>query len=470
MRELLDERSWAEAVFGQCEIGDKRLTRRLVEYAARQAEQPGASAHAVCQGSGALKEGTFRFLRNDRVEPEAIAEGGFRSVADRLEAGVDVLVIEDTTTLNYHHEVAGELGEIGGVKDHPTRAFLVHSALAVARKGGEVHGLLDQVWWTRVGARSVSKSKRAYRDKEAYKWQRSSERVRARVSNTASLVWLCDREADIHEYLVDKCEHGDRFVVRAMHDRLLVDSHKRLWQHMRAQPVRLEREVEIGQRGKQRGANPKESRPARTATVQVRAGRVTLCIKDQKGGKRGEPLTVGAVYVVEPQAPEGVEPLEWMLLTTEPIDTDEQAVAVIECYERRWLIEEYHKVWKTGCRVEMRRLQTADNLQREGVILAFIATRILALNLAMRANPDKPCDEVLPGDAWKCLHASVEPHKALPARPPDVAWAYKALAKLAGWICTKRGQLPSHLTIWKGWMRLDERLTGWQLALSAMET
>lgn len=171
MEMIADERMWAQEVFGRCNLGDTRRTDRLVDYASRQGRTPEASSHAVCDGSGALKEGTFRFLRNEHVDPEKISEGGFLSTIERCSSREAVLVIEDTTTVNYHHEVAEELGTVGGVGGRQTRGFLVHSALAVDAHSREVIGLLEQHWWTRSSRKSKKHhKKREYHDKESYKW------------------------------------------------------------------------------------------------------------------------------------------------------------------------------------------------------------------------------------------------------------------------------------------------------------
>lgn len=461
------EERWAEDTFGSCDLGDKRRTKRLVDYASRQARHPEQSSHAVCEGSGALKEGTFRLLRNEDVDPDAILEGGFNSTIAKCDTQGDILVTEDTTTMQYWHEVADELGDVGGIDGKASRGFLVHSALALDLDGGHLLGLVDQQYWTRAKKRPGAKQrkKRQYRDKEAFKWQRCSEQIKERMEKTEHLIWVCDREADIHEYLQYKIAQGDRFVVRAAQNRTVDGTMGHLWEQLKSEPVRHTRTVAINQRGRQRGVKPKATRPARKATIEVRAAEVTFAPRGPAKRTSREPITLRAVYLFEPDAPEGIEPLEWMLLTSEPIKTKSDLEKIVRCYEYRWLIEEYHRVWKTGCRAEKRRLQSRSNLRRVLAVLAFIAVRIMQLRTGFGQTRKERCDRYLPAPYWQCLYASVERGKKLPKRPPTADWAVRALAKLAGWIETKRGMPPGYLTLWKGWAVLETRVDGWLLAM-----
>ena len=142
-------------------------------------------------------------------------------------------------------------------------------------------------------------------------------------------------------------------------------------------------------------------------------------------------------------------------------------MTVIHYYELRWLIEEFHKSWKTGCRIEQRPVQSVDNLERLAVITAPIAVRLLQLRAATESNPSCSCERILTRDEWHCLWATVEFDKRLPRKPPTVQWSLHAIAKLAGWRDTKRTGRWGWETLWKGWARLEERVTGWELARQA---
>ena len=156
--------------------------------------------------------------------------------------------------------------------------------------------------------------------------------------------------------------------------------------------------------------------------------------------------------------------MEWMIVTSEPVSTKQAAIEVIRYYELRWLIEEFHKSWKSGCRIQERPVQAAENLERLAVITAQVAVRLLQLRSLATTSPDLPCDSILNRDEWQCLWATVEPSKRVPRSPPTISWVLYAVAKLAGWRDTKRTGRVGWATLWKGWAKLEDRVAGWMLA------
>jgi hypothetical protein len=313
-----------------------------------------------------------------------------------------------------------------------------------------------------VGKRGkrIPRDKRQIKDKESFKWQRTSERLRALLGKKTMLATLsvCDREADIYEYLLYKLGHGERFVVRAARDRILaVDSEDPKDRQLFAVMARATSfgvsSVEIPQRG---------GRPARVADLTMRAARVALH-RGRHKDRRLPNLETNVVLACEESPPKGTQPLTWILLTTEPIGTREDVERVLRLYRLRWRIEEFHKAWKSGAGVEKRRLQTARNLHRLAVILAFIAVRLLQLRELAETAPETPCDSLLPEVHWKMLWASTE-RRHLPNRPPGLQWALHALGRLGGWKDTKRTGRVGWDALWAGWFKLRERLRGYELA------
>jgi hypothetical protein len=463
---IADEGEWAQELLGGCELGDARRTKRLVDMASRLARHAGASMAKSCDGDGAAQLASYRFLRNEAIGAEAIGEGGFAAVARQAGAAQRVLALEDTTTLSFRHALAERLGPVGSEVGAKTHGYLVHSVLLVAGESERTLGLIEQRWWSRDPARHGQKharKRRAYAEKESVKWQRASERMAERLgAQMAQVVSVCDREADLYEYLRYKREHGQRFVLRAKVDRPLNGEEKRLFSALQEQAVLIaHKEVHIAQRG---------ARKARTARLELRAGAVELCAPVQGGAKRPR-VAVHAVLAREVDAPEGVKPLCWRLVTSEPIDSADAVKQVVRDYELRWRIEEFHKAWKSGVGVERQRLQSASNLERMMVITAFIAVRLLQLREAAQAPAagDTPLEESLLGpEEWRVLWRSTE-RRASPSKPPSAQWAYRALAKLGGFTDTKGTGRPGWATLWDGWFRLQERLEGYRLA-QQMET
>lgn len=454
-----DARRWAEETFGRCRLGDIRRTARLVKLAGAMAGQVGRSPSHACGGDAAANEGAYRLLRNPGVVPEDIAEGGFAATAQAAAGSDTLLALEDTTTLSYEHGVVSELGDLGGDARSAKRGFFVHSVLLVDAQSGSSVGLIEQERWRRepqARGQRHRRRERPYEDKESFKWQRASQRMAARLGETmARTLSVCDREADIYEYLKYKRQAGERFVVRAAWDRRATGDVGHLFAALEQSALLGEHPVQLAQRGGPQG------RRAREARLQVRAATLTL-----RAPRRGEdlgPIEVNAVLAQEGAPPKGEEPVYWLLLSSEPVATLAEVCELLRYYALRWRVEEFHKAWKSGAGVEQRRMQSADNLERVAVILAFIAVRLLQLREALEEDTghatraSRPCTDVLSAPEWKVLWITHN-RKRPPKRPPTLKWAYEAIAKLGGWADTKRTGRASWQTMWHGWFRLQERV------------
>lgn len=456
-----DELEWSRQMFGECELGDARRTERLVSVAARMSKQMGRSLAKSCQGDSAALLGSYRLLRNDEVKPEAIRAGGFAGVAQHAQDYALLLAIEDTTSVSYQHAVADELGITGNQKDAKRRGFQVHSVLLLDAVGETTMGLIEQAQWCRAPkdyGKKHARKQRAYEDKESHKWEQASQRTAERLGATmVRTISVCDRESDVYEYLDYKRRNAQRFVIRAKVDRRVVDGAQNLFSTLSHEAARLSRyTVNVVQRG---------GRKARQATVRLRSLRLTLQAPTGSAGHR-DPLTVNAILAEEVDAPPNVEALRWVLLTTEPVGSADEARQVVRYYELRWRIEDYHKAWKSGVGVERQRFQSVANLERMLVITAFLAVRLLQL----RENLDRPdeseqasCDRLLNEDEWTVLWGSTQ-RSAPPMTAPSIRWACLAVAKLGGFTDTKRTGRPGWDTMWHGWFRLQERLEGYQMS------
>lgn len=460
-----DTGRWAQRLFGGCELGDKRRTARMVKVAQQLASHVGSSPLEACGGDEAASEGAYRLLRNQAVEVDAIAEGGFSATVESARGCEVVVAAEDTTTLSYNHAVASQLGDVGGAEDGSHRGFIVHSVLLIDALSGRTLGLVEQQRWCRERSRRAQKhrrSERAYPTKESAKWESASRRMQARLgaSLMQRVVSVCDREADVYEYLCYK--RDSRYVVRAAQNRRTKVAGEGLFGCVASAPWLGERTITVAQRGGKAG------RKARQARLEVRGGSVVLR-SPKRDASLGE-LEVNAVVAREVDAPAGVEPVSWTLLTSEAVGDFEAACTVLDYYALRWRIEEFHKAWKSGTRVEHRRMQRASNLERMALILAFVAVRLLQIREALFDEPSGAratgrCTEVLSVEEWKVLWITRE-HTRPPRQVPDLRWAYESIAKLGGWIDTKRTGRAGWDTVWDGWFRLQDRVEGYRAAQS----
>jgi hypothetical protein len=374
-----------------------------------------------------------------------------------------VLAIQDSTGVGFKHPSAQVLAAEG----NPT-GFVVHSTLLVdPATGGGIVGVVDQERWVRDPKKVGEKRpRRSYHERESFKWEAANERIGHRIADMSRVVMVCDREADIYDYLTYLCGRGQRFVVRACTDRELETFDGRLWTAVESSPVLGERTVRVQQRGGQlggKGQKARSPRPGREAVVTIRSAKVQLKAPRGHGGDN-TPLEMTAVLVREEKAPAGETPLEWMLLTTESAATFAEAYVVVGYYEKRWFIEEFHKAWKSGCRVDKRPLQSPDTLERMMSITAHVAVRLLQLRAVSETSADASCATLLDTAEWQCLWATTQRGKPLPKRAPTVRWAYVAIGRLGGWQDTKRTGRIGWSTLWHGWDILQSQVVGWRAA------
>jgi hypothetical protein len=469
-----DPKEWAAQVFGGCELGNLSRTNRLIKYAAAQAAKPTNSTGSLFKGEHAGMIGAYRFLSNDHVEPSEIGAGVYKHTAGQckkvVEKGGEVVVVEDSSTVGFSHDVAEELGDIGGAEGTKKRGFIVHTALAFDAKTGDILGLVDQQRWVRPDKRPSrnERKQRPYEEKEQVKWQRTSEHVRELLGPQMShVIHTCDREADIFEYLQNKIDHGERFVVRAAYNRRIQGPSAEIKNHLREElkkaSVLGERTATIQQRGRVRGPKVKPARKEEKVPVSVRSATVTLLVTQKSKFPNRVPTTVNAVWVREEEESaraRSSEPLDWLLLTSESVDSFTAASRVIELYEGRWRIEEHFKILKSGCGLKDRRLQSAGGLERLLVILSAIATRIQQLGVWANADPKGSCEKVLSREYWTVLFLMIAKDKSLPKRPPTLRWAMESIAKLGGWTDSKRNGRMGWISLWRGWLDLEAHVEG----------
>ena len=376
-----DVQSWSENIFGKCALGDARRTKRLVKMAASLARSTGQSVVKSIEDESQV-EGAYRLLRNAQVLSEDIAEGGFCATAALVKNVGTLLALEDTTSLNFRHSVADELGYIGPPRQKK-KGMQVHSVLLLNAESKETLGLVEQSRWLRQASALASKNQRArqaYHDKESFKWQRSSEAVAERLGDTMQhTISVCDRESDIYEYMHYKVSAGQRFVVRTHYNRKLDESGHKLFDTVRELEGVDTYKARIEQKG---------GRAARTATMELAYAPVRVLAPDRK---QKDFTALELTVVTCREISKSSQPVEWILLSTERVSSAKDARRIVSYYEARWKIEEFHKAWKSGgTQIEKSRLQSVGNLERMAVILAFIAVRLLQLREVVHLDISGP--------------------------------------------------------------------------------
>lgn len=440
---------WAERECGPAPLGDARLRRRFVSIARAFYSRPQATIPAACNGERATVKAVYRFLDNDEVTLAKLLAPHQAQTLTRMAPEPVVLAVQDTTSLNYTAHLATEgLGPIGP-KSSGAQGIVLHDTLAVTPAGLAL-GVLDAQVWTRDEA--DPDAGRSIEQKESRKWLRSYEAAataQAQLKRTR-VISVGDREADVYELFALARERleagGPDLLVRAREDRCVTDGDQpHLWAALAAQPVAGYRQVLVP---------PRPGRRARPAELSVHFGPVVL--KPPQGKSALGPIRLWAVYAYERCAPTGVEPLEWMLLTTVEVRDFDQACEKIDWYTQRWMIEVFHRTLKSGCRIEHRQLGTVRRLENCLAIDMMVAARIMHLTWLGRTCPDLPCTIYFEDDQWKALYCFQKKTRLPRPTAPTIKEVIGWIGKLGGHLGRKSDGPPGTQALWEGLQRADD--------------
>jgi len=458
---LARNKSWVESEFMGLDLGDKRLNDRLLRLTEQLTSQPTASINQACEDWADTKA-AYRFFQNPRVEVNQIRLPHQQRTQARMGAYPLVLAIQDSTLLDYssHPQTTG-LGPIGTTAQQ-SRGLVMHSTLVMTPDGLPL-GILSQQVWAREDEPSEltawQKQQRPIEEKESLKWLTALRETATLTPMGVEVVSVGDREADVYELFVEAAKLQTGLLVRAAQERCLMPPEQgQLWDNLASQPMMGTYQVKVA---------AKKHEAARTATVTIRYAPVTL--KPPYRPKPTEdqdplpPVELVAILVTEVDPPTEATPLEWKLLTNYPTLTPDDVLARIEWYCHRWTIEIFHKILKSGCKVEDCRLQSEERLQPYLAVQSIVAWRILWLTQIHRIQPDAPCTLVLADHEWQALYA-ISRHTAVPSPTvPTVRQALLWIAQLGGFLGRKNDGFPGCTVIWRGWKRLADLADMWLL-------
>jgi len=450
----LDPEVWSELEFDACQLGDKRRTRRLVSYARQMAEKPDASTPRQTESWSDCK-GVYRLFQRPEVTFESVT-AVHRQRTRNLAPGT-YLVVSDTTELDYGYESPRRgLGRLTAEKH---RGFFLHTALVLAAENGQVVGIGAQELFTR----SLTKKKRVHRvggrkrASEAEVWGRLMDQVQPQRPAGVKLIHVCDRGADNFDVFSHLQVKGDSWVIRAGQLTRKVrygEEVLKLSQVLKTANVLGSYQVQVRANGKQKG---------RWAEVEVRAVEVTL-LRPREGSTafvmdrdiREIPTRVVEVREVRP--PDDEEPLHWVLYTRESASAFAEAWRVVEYYEQRPHVEDYHKCLKTGLKVEGRQYQSRDRLEPVIGVICIQAVRLLQLRDVARNSPDTPAKGFVPSE-WL---ETMQHIRRRPVAIHTVRDFLRAVAGLGGFLGRKCDGEPGWITLWRGLETLLIALRGYR--------
>lgn len=443
--------SWASRELEYTQLGDKRRERRLEKIVEDLAGSPESSVPLASRDRAAL-QGMYDFWSNRRVKAADILSGHIWSTVNRCDTWRTVLSVQDTTELDY----SGQRNKrgLGYLRGAHTQGALLHSVIAVGWDGRPL-GLLHQRMWARAG-RGTKSQRRSIREKESGRWIEGMQRSEALLSPLTHVITIADREADIYELLACERRQNSDYLIRIYHDRQVKESldgeERLLRQVLRSQ--------EIG------GYFPLELRrtprsEARETLMWVTWASVWLQVPSQHPEREKlRSVRVQVVWAIEAECEIDQRPVEWILVTSLPIDCFEQAQTVLRWYSYRWLIERYHYTLKSGCRVEHLQLESLDRLERAVACYAIVAWRLLWLTYVVRPL-DEPDSDLSAGweledEEWLALCRYKGVSYQGEDCPVGLQQCIRWIAELGGFLGRKSDGAPGARTIWRGLRRLRD--------------
>jgi len=455
-------------------LGDKRLNKRLEKIVAGLGSRPNESIPSATSNRAEM-EAVYRFLDNDKVTPEGVLSVHFANTEERCSQHAVAILVQDTTELNLtrpEQQVDGM-----GPLEHNSRLGMFHHPLVAFDEAGVCLGAVWQSNWIRekietertAAQKQKSCRSRPIEEKESYRWLeglRAARAVAGRNPHT-TFILAADSEADIFEVLSEQRQSVQgrslEIVIRSAHDRRLNASAEHLYSSVAATPLLETGELGVGKRRKQikvEKRNRRENRDKRLATVEIRAATVTLKPPAHLEN-RFEPVNVNAVLINEPQPPEGQAPIQWLLLTSLPIDTIEQVKLVIHYYSIRWQIEIYFRTLKSGCRVEERYFERRQRFENCLAVYNIIAWKIMYLSALGRNCPELNCEVIFTPSEWQAVYVMI--HRTVPPKePPTLNSMTRMIASLGGYVIRKSTH-PGVQTMWIGMQRTYDLANAWDI-------
>jgi len=394
--------------------------------------------------SWAATRAAYRLASNPAISHAGIMAGPAAATVDRIRGRRRVLVIQDTTHLSFGGDRASAtLGPVGPYDS--SRGFLAHTALVVGDEREPVGVLAQEVWARPEEKKPKGRSarKRTDQPKESAKWSKTAIEVEHSIAKLGEerprIVQVFDAEGDFFDLFEQLIELDHGFVIRAARERRLESDD--------GEPEHLSETVlRATKRGQSELFIPgRPGRPARMAILDVRCAEVSVAPPPHRRST-ATPIDLRVVSLAEASPPEGVDPISWVLYTTESVDTFDDCVSVVSDYAARWLIEEFHMALKTGCAMEDRQLQTFEALTVLLAIINPIAVTLLGMRHFARACPDRPATGWLTPmqmRAVRILRPKLSPS-------PTIREAIRAIASIGGFLGRKGDGEPGWRTIWAG--------------------
>jgi hypothetical protein len=435
-----------EDEFSFLKIGSLHNTKRFLQMASNMVRNPGKSI--LSQSSSRTEaKAAYKLLNNDKLDfGEVKRIHNFMTLNRIVELGKPVLLIQDTTHVNYSSQTKKEgLGKI----HHNVQGVKIHTCIATTQDGLTL-GVLSQSDHSTDPSEEddlseYEKKIRPIEEKESYRWLESFHESSVLIPEEIDITVISDREGDIFEYMVDVASHKRYFLMRIAQNRITTDNQKIL------DAIRQEEcQGELGVKVPRNSAKNIESREIK---LELRFRQYEIkrpeILKINK--KLPDSLTVWVVYAKEKNPSAGNEPIEWFLMTNRPINDFDQAIMQIKNYIQRWKIERFHYVLKTGgCNIEKIQARTMEVTLILIMLYSIIAIFIMNLTYAARLTPDQPCSNFFDEEEWKLLYCIANRTGKPPDTPYNLKVAVEYIAQLGSAKRSPSDGSPGLKIIWQG--------------------
>jgi Transposase DNA-binding/Transposase Tn5 dimerisation domain len=460
---------WIIEEMKAAKLGDKRLNKRVQLLLSTLGNRPNLSIPAACNGRAEIKA-AYHFYDNEKVTFAKVIDPHLACTRTRMAVHEVVLLVQDTSEIDLTRpemevEGAGELdGSRRGVLLHEMQAF-TPDGTPLGTVWAEILNRTDGVSHAPTAEKQRERKQTPIEEKESMRWLTALRKARdeAQALPGTTIVCVGDSEADIYELLAEeRGTHPVHWLFRACQNRaVLGEEGGHIREQALATPVLYEVKLKIRGRKAKTAAEDRarrQNRDTRYAKVEVRAKTVTLR-PPHRPGEKLLPVTVNVVLVREPNPPPGEPPVEWILLTTLPIDTLEQVRTIVEYYCVRWNIEVFFRTLKSGCRIEHRRFEHIDRVLPCLAMYLIVAWRTMYVCHLGRECPDLDCEAIFEPSEWKAVWTAVHGTKP-PKIAPKLSAMVHLIASLGGYI-ERRQSEPGTQTLWIGMQRMYDLAWAW---------
>jgi hypothetical protein len=438
---------WVVSEISSAKLGDGRLNRRLGTLLRSLAAQPDKSIPTASRGWSET-QAAYRFFDNEKVTAEKVLAPHQEATRQRMRHHPVVLCVEDTSELDFTSKPETE--GLGPLSYESTRGIYIHPMLAVTPESLCL-GVLEFWRWVRDandhgGKDRQNRLSRPLEQKESLRWVEGYKKVCAlqEEAKETRLVYLADRDSDLFELFEAAASGSAAWLIRAAQDRA-VQQGGLLWERVSQSPCLGQIEFNLA---------PARGRKARRVVQNLRAMRVQLR-PPYRPDKKLASVEVTAILAEEPAPPAGEDPIQWLLLSSLPVENLAEAQEKIQWYLCRWQIEVFFHILKNGCKVEELQLQSRERIEVALALYLIVAWRVLYLTRLGRTVPDLCCEVAFSPQEWQAAYL-VSKRQRPPAEPPRLQEILTLVAGLGGYLARKGDGPPGPKAIWIGLQRVRD--------------